>query len=87
MDIKKWVPWNWFKKEEEDAAKMVPVKRQKAHEQGHVPAHPLQHFHQEIDRLFDQAFRGLGFSPFGFEQPLFPRLADGMLKPTLDPRH
>jgi HSP20 family protein len=84
MDIKKWVPWNWFKKEEEDAGKMVPVKRENAKEQGGVPAHPLQQFHHEIDRLFDQAFRGFGLSPFGFDQPLFPRLADGILKPTLD---
>jgi len=84
MNIKKWVPWNWFKKEEEDAGKMVPVKRENVKEQGGVPAHPLQQFHHEIDRLFDQAFRGFGLSPFGFDQPLFPRLADGTLKPTLD---
>lgn len=84
MDFKKWVPWNWFKKEEEDAGKMVPVRRESVKEQSGTLTHPLQQFHQEIDRLFDQAFRGFGLSPFGFDQPLFPRLADGMLKPTLD---
>ena len=84
MDIKKWVPWNWFKKEEEDTGKMVPVKRENAKEQGGMPAYSRQQFHQEIDRLFDQVFRGFGLSSFGFDQPLFPRLADGMLKPTLD---
>jgi len=84
MNIKKWVPWNWFKKEEEDAGKMVPVKRENAQDQGGAVAHPLQQFHHEIDRLFDQAFRGFGLSPFGLDQPLFPRLADDMLKPTLD---
>ena len=25
MDIKKLAPWNWFKKEQEDAGKSVPV--------------------------------------------------------------
>ena len=84
MGSKKWVPWNWFKKEEEDAGKVVPVKRENAKEQGGMPAYSRQQFHQEIDRLFDQAFRGFGLSSFGFDQPLFPRLADGMLKPTLD---
>ena len=84
MNIKKWIPWNWFKKEEEDAGKMVPVKRENAKDQGGAVAHPLQQFHHEIDRLFDQAFRGFGLSHFGFDQPLFPRLAEGMLKPTLD---
>ena len=84
MNIKKWVPWNWFKKEEEDAGKMVPVKRETAKEQGDVPDHPLQQLHQEVDRLFGQAFRGFGLSPFSFDQPLFPRLANDILKPTLD---
>jgi HSP20 family protein len=84
MDIKKWIPWNWFKKEEEDAGKMVPVKRESAKEKSDTLVHPLQQFHQEIDRVFDQAFRGFGLSSFDFDQPLFPRLADGTLKPTLD---
>ncbi len=84
MDIKKLVPWNWFKKEEEDADKTLPIKRKGAQEQGGGFASPLQQFHQEIDRLFEQAFRGFGMIPFGFERPLTPRPADGMLKPILD---
>jgi HSP20 family protein len=84
MDIKKWIPWNWFKKEEENAGKMVPVKRENSKEQSGTLLHPLQQFHQEIDRIFDQAFSGLGLSPFSFERPLVSRLADGILKPTLD---
>ena len=27
MSIKKWIPWNWFKKEEEDDRKAVPIQR------------------------------------------------------------
>lgn len=27
MDIKKFAPWNWFKKEEEEAGSSVPVVR------------------------------------------------------------
>jgi HSP20 family protein len=77
MDIKKLVPWNWFKKEEEGTGGMVPVKRQNAIEQGGASTHPLQQFHNELDRLFDQAFRG-------FSQPLFSQLGENILKPTLD---
>ena len=84
MDIKKWIPWNWFKKEEEDAGKTLPVKRETAPERGGTLASPLQQFHQEIDRLFEQAFRGFGLAPFWYDRPLLPRLAEGMLKPNLD---
>ena len=44
----------------------------------------LARFHQDIDRLFDQAFRGFDITPFGFNRPLLPRMNDGMIKPTLD---
>jgi hypothetical protein len=27
MNMKKWIPWNWFKKEEEDAGDAVPIQR------------------------------------------------------------
>jgi HSP20 family protein len=73
MDIKKWVPWNWFKKEEEEAGRTLPVKHETA-----------QQFHQEIGRLFDQAFRGFGLTPFRYDRSLLPHLAEGMLKPSLD---
>lgn len=84
MDIKKWVPWNWFHKEEEDAGKTVPVRREGTQEQSGLFTNPLQHFHHEIDRIFDQAFRGFGLSPLGYDRPFLPRLSDGLLKPTLD---
>ena len=84
MDIKKLAPWNWFKKEEENAGRTVPVKREGTQGQGNLPANPLQQFHQEVDRLFDQAFRGFGLSSSGFDRPLLPRMSDGMLRPTLD---
>ncbi len=84
MNIKKLAPWNWFKKEEEDAGNTVPVQRKTVMDQGYALSNPIQQFHREIDRLFDQMLRGFGFSPFGFDRPLLPRMADGMLKPTLD---
>lgn len=84
MDIKKIVPWNWFKKEEENSVRTVPVRRENAGDQNPVLANPLQQFHQEVDRLFDQAFGNFGLTPFGFNRTLRQSLTDGMLKPTLD---
>jgi len=85
MDIKKLAPWNWFKKEEEDSSATVPVKR--VDQQGAVTEggsdHPIVQLHREMDRLFDNAFRGFGLSPF--KSDLFtPLTASGLLKPQVD---
>ncbi len=82
MDVKKLVPWNWFKKEEEQESRPVAVR------QGYPAAGvyaPLAQLHQEIDRLFDTVFRGFGLGgwPLSADEPSAP-LAGGMLKPTLD---
>jgi HSP20 family protein len=84
MEIKKWIPWNWFKKEEEDASRAVPAKHapSKEHELAHDNA--ILQFHHEVDRLFDKAFGNFGLSPFRFNQSMRTRLNDGLLKPTLD---
>jgi len=86
MDIKKWIPWNWFKKEEEGSGKTVPVQHEGRQEQAVTLTSPLQQFHQDIDRLFDQTFRGYGLSSAIFNPSFPPRLNDAalMLKPTLD---
>lgn len=85
MDVKKLIPWNWFKKEDEHAAGTVPVKRERPHGDGGDFGSSLQHFHREIDRLFDHAFRNFGLRPFEFEHSGMAHLADDiMLKPTLD---
>ena len=84
MSMKKWIPWNWFKKEEEDTGRPVPVQRASADDQLPALSGSLARFHQDIDRLFEQAFRGFDLSPFGSNRSLWPRMNDGMLKPTLD---
>ena len=85
MDINKLAPWNWFKKEEEKAGGNVPVKMNEAPsaypERG--IANPLVHLHREMDRLFENAFRGFGVSPF--RSDLFtPLSAADLLKPQVD---
>lgn len=84
MNAKKWIPWNWFKKEEEDAGKAVPVKRSSPHGRENDLGDSLVRFHQDVDRLFERAFRGFDLSPFGFTRPLLAHMNDGMIKPTLD---
>ena len=84
MDMKKWIPWNWFKKEEDEAGKAVPIQRSLARAQNHDLSGSLARFHQDIDRLFDHAFRGFDLAPFGFNRPFMPRMTDGIIKPRLD---
>ncbi len=82
MDVKKLVPWNWFKKEEEQEARPVAVRQGYG---GGGIYNPLAQLHQEIDRLFDAAFRGFGLGgwPLAADEPA-TTLAGGLLKPTLD---
>lgn len=85
MDIKKFAPWNWFKKEEEEAGSTVPVVRQDVQQvyPESRSTSPIVQLHREMDRLVENAFRGFGLSPFRSE--LFtPHTAAGLLKPQVD---
>jgi len=62
MDIKKFIPWNWFKHEEkqQQANQTLPVKRGDYLQAQH-PFSNMMQLHREIDRLFDNAFQGFPF--------------------------
>ena len=79
MDIKKLAPWNWFKKEQE--GNTLPIRRQETRTQY---ADPFSQIRQEIDRVFDSAFSGLGFPAIGFGRELTPAAQTDWIKPTLD---
>lgn len=85
MDIKKLAPWNWFKKEEEESGAHVPVKMAEKHPQYSEENYlnPIVQLHREMDKLFENTFRGFGLSPFRSE--LFsPLTTSGLLKPQVD---
>ena len=84
MDVKKWIPWNWFKKEEEAGGVSVPVMRSTTQDPDHILGGSIARFHRDIEQLFNQAFRGLGMTPFGSRQPLLTGANGGIFKPTLD---
>jgi HSP20 family protein len=84
MDIKKLAPWNWFKKEQEDAGKSIPVHHPAGNETFLGNEHPLIAFHREFDRLFNSMLQGFGRSPLGFSHTGWPALTHEALKPTLD---
>lgn len=83
IDFKKLAPWNWFKKEQEEqqSTASLPVQRNDLPVAG-GPVSPLLQLHREIDRLFDDAFRGFGFPTLAM--PRWPSDWPGMLKPALD---
>lgn len=75
MELKKIVPWNWFRNEDQElAAGPGGVKREAAR-------HPVVQLQREMDRLFTDFFRGF---------PSFPHLqgfgigSDSWLRPTMD---
>lgn len=80
MDINKLAPWNWFKKEQEQEGKHLPVTRQES--RASYPGSVFQ-IHQEIDRMFDDVFRNFGLSSPG-GRPGSSLAQAEWLKPTLD---
>ena len=80
MDITKMKPWNWFKKEESETPSRLPVRRAGAD----VYA-PLSSFHDEIDRLFDNAFRSFGMPSLFRREVPWPGVEGGLaIKPSID---
>ena len=84
MSLKKLIPWNWFKKEEENSHQTIPIRREAGHDQNLALSRPIEKFHYEIDRLFERAFHGFGLGRLGFDRRPLTGLTDGMIKPTLD---
>lgn len=84
MDIKKLVPWNWFKKEEEDTGSIVPVKKTETETYPDVHMQdPIMRLQREMDRMLENTFRSFSMPPFRSE--LFtPLTASGLLKPQVD---
>lgn len=83
-NLKKWAPWNWFKKEQEEnhPDSSLPVHRGQSGMGNVWSASPVLRLHREIDRLFDEAFRG-----FGFPSLAMPRIATNwpaLLRPAVD---
>lgn len=80
MDIARLNPWNWFKKEDEQE-KSLPVVQTREAEVS--PYNSLLNLHAEMDKFFDNVFRG-----FGIRFPLLrtsgPSLEGGFLKPKVD---
>lgn len=83
MDIKKMAPWNWFKDEQKGKATAVPISHSES------PAslfenslQPMIQLHREMDRLFENAFRGFGISPYRTELPSLS--VTGVMKPQVD---
>ncbi len=81
MNINKLAPWNWFKKEEESDARMVPVRNRELHRR---ISHPILEIHKQVDQLFDEFFKGFGLPDMGFGKESLLPAQEGFLKPTLD---
>ncbi|MEW6166622.1 MAG: Hsp20/alpha crystallin family protein [Pseudomonadota bacterium] len=74
--LSKWAPWNWLRREQES--------RPLAVQRGGRESAPLWRLHDEIDRVFDDFFRGFGF-PGLLAGDDWPRLEPAqLLRPQLD---
>jgi len=83
MEFKKIAPWNWFKKETGDNGHTIPETYNKDKE-GRYSAGSLSVLHNEVDRLFDNFFNGLGSFPSFFRSGMLEEITGSVLKPRLD---
>jgi HSP20 family protein len=81
MNINKLAPWNWFSKEQEHEGKALPVQRT---EMPSLENSPLLQLHREIDRVFDDVFRGFPLSAGGLGRSLSSLAPSDWLKPIMD---
>lgn len=84
MDLKKLAPWNWFKKEEEDSVRPVPVHHAAPAAAPTGTDHPIALLHQEIDHLFDHFFRHASFPIQRLGDLTTGLLDSGWLRPSLN---
>lgn len=80
MNMQQLNPWNWFSHEQPKTTATVPVRRSDAN--GQAPGvtrgdqFPMLRLHQEIDRLFNDAFSGFGLPSLSgklFDDNVFAR--------------
>lgn len=70
-------PWNWFRNEDERSTGLSP--------RGEFE-HPMARLHQEMDRLFDDAFRSFGAPSLFRESEPFSSETGAVLRPRVDIR-
>jgi HSP20 family protein len=78
MNIRKIVPWNWFKDEERDQVGHMPVLKSEGGD------NPLMEFHQEFDRFFDNFWNRMGIPAMNMPGLATPSSGDMVLRPSLD---
>lgn len=87
IDFKKWAPWNWFKKEQDSRQAEASVPVTKSNTPASLPStsfDPWLQLHREVDRVFEDMFRGFGLAWPRLSLPPLPTAWQGMLRPALD---
>ena len=83
MDLHKLNPWNWFKHEEPEKEKkeIVPTKREDYALSQSPFVNNISQLHREIDRLFEDTFRGFGV-PSWSRSPLWDQMLNNDFMPA-----
>jgi len=84
MDLKKISPWNWFRKEQEQAREQqnmnaVPATREGGSQP--VSSDPVTSLHDRMDRLFDDFYRQFGLSQW---PALSGGITEDFFRPSVD---
>lgn len=76
-ESRRLAPWNWFRNEEGRRSELLPRSEFE---------HPMARLHQEMDRLFDEAFRSFGAPSLFRDTEPFGSESATLLRPRVDIR-
>jgi len=81
MNLKQLNPWNWLNHEE--GHNLESDRNQRSLTSRAMMQSPITRLHQDIDRLFEDAFRGFNSMPLTWDTSFFSE-QDSLLKPNIN---
>lgn len=83
MDLKKFAPWNWFKKEENGGSK-IPVNYTPRELRVSEPNTSFLQLQKEMESVYETLLDFYGLSPFPTRKGAIDSMTKGLHKPLLD---
>ncbi len=84
MNLRKLVPWNWFKDEEKEGNSQVAVPHVGQNKPTGQLSYPVNQFYRDMNDILGRFLYGYGMPPHASGNIFQGSLGDGLLKPMVD---